>query len=418
MNCTMYPGKWSGTTQVPPSKSEAHRRLICAALTAGETQLTGFMPSQDMTATMDCLAALGASFAVQGDTVTVRGVPGRADFAPCMDCGESGSTLRFMMPIALAAGEGGCFHMHGRLSERPLAPYDPIFAACGVTQTRSGETLTLRGRLRAGGYTLPGNVSSQFVTGMLYALPLLADTSTLTVTPPVESAGYIHMTLQCLRESGIVLEEIGPWQWRIPGNQQYRAQNAALPGDWSQGAVLLCAGALGHAVRTAGLALDSTQGDCAALTVLHQLGACFTETPQGLVPAEAPLHGIIFSGRDIPDIVPVLALTCTQAVGESRITDCGRLRLKESDRFAATVELLTALGADIHGEGDTLVLHGPAPMHGGVTLDARNDHRLVMLLALAGSIADAPVTITGAEALRKSWPTFLNTILALGGHVA
>ena len=120
----------------------------------------------------------------------------------------------------------------------------------------------------------------------------------------------------------------------------------------------------------------------------------------------------------VSDIVPVLALTCTQAVGESRITDCGRLRLKESDRFAATVELLTALGADIHGEGDTLVLHGPAPLHGGVTLDARNDHRLVMLLALAGSIADAPVTITGAEALRKSWPTFLDTILALGGHIA
>lgn len=418
MQRTFYPGKWTGRAVVPPSKSEAHRRMICAALTAGETRLSGFMPSRDMTATMDCLRALGAGFREQDEKLVVCGAAGDAADAPTMDCGESGSTLRFMMPIALAVGQGGTFVMHGRLAERPLEPYDPIFDACGVTRTREGNTLTLRGKLKAGDYTLPGNVSSQFVTGMLYALPLLPGDSTLTVTLPVESAGYIDMTLQCLRESGIRVESIGDWQWHIPGGQHYQAKDAALPGDWSQGAVLLCAGALGHHVTTAGLALNSTQGDRAVLRVLEQLGTHFRQTSEGLEPMGGALTGACFSGRDIPDIVPVLAFTCTQAAGESRITDCGRLRLKESDRFAATVELLTALGANIRGEDDDLVIHGPTPLHGGVTLDARNDHRLVMLLALAASIANAPVTVTGTEALKKSWPTFVDTILALGGHIA
>ena len=339
-----------------------------------------------------------------------------------MDCGESGSTLRFLIPLALALGEGGGFLMGGRLGERPLEPYDPILEACGVTSRREstpqGVLLTLRGRLRPGNYTLPGDVSSQFVTGMLYALPLLPGDSTLTVTPPVESAGYIRMTLQCLADSGIRLEETGPYAWRIPGNQRYRATGGALPGDWSQGAVLLCAGALGHPVSVAGLDTASTQGDRAALDVLARLGVSFREEGGVLHPLGRTLRGATFSGRDIPDIVPVLALACTQAAGESRITGCGRLRLKESDRFAATVELLSALGADIHGEGDDLVVRGPTPLRGGVTLSARNDHRLVMLLALAATVAEGPVTVQGVEALNKSWPTFLTTYEALGGKVS
>ena len=274
MDRTFSPCALSGVAAVPPSKSEAHRRMICAALTPGETRLTGFLPSRDMTATMDCLSALGASFRVEGETLLVRGCGGPAAFAPRMDCGESGSTLRFLIPLALALGAGGGFLMGGRLGERPLEPYDPILEACGVTSYREstpqGVLLTLRGRLRPGNYTLPGDVSSQFVTGMLYALPLLPGDSTLTVTPPVESAGYIRMTLQCLADSGIRLEETGPYAWRIPGNQRYRATGGALPGDWSQGAVLLCAGALGHGVDVAGLDLASTQGDRAALDVLFQ----------------------------------------------------------------------------------------------------------------------------------------------------
>ena len=418
MDRTFFPCALSGAAAVPPSKSEAHRRMICAALTPGETVLTGFLPSRDMTATMDCLRALGAGFSLAEDALRIRGCAAPAAFAPSMDCGESGSTLRFLIPLSLSLGEGGAFLMRGRLGERPLEPYDPMLDACGVTRRREscpeGVRLTLRGHLRPGNYTLPGDVSSQFVTGMLYALPLLPGDSTLTVTPPVESAGYIRMTLQCLEDSGIRLEATGPYAWRIPGNQRYRARNGALPGDWSQGAVLLCAGALGHAVKVTGLDPRSTQGDRAVLTALSALGADFRWEGGALRPAGGRLRGACFSGSDIPDIVPALALVCTQAAGESRITGCGRLRLKESDRFAATVELLSALGADIRGEGDDLIIRGPTPLRGGV-LHTRNDHRLVMLLALAATVAADPVTVRGAEAIDKSWPTFFATYAALGG---
>ena len=229
---------------------------------------------------------------------------------------------------------------------------------------------------------------------MLYALPLMPGDSTLTVTPPVESAGYIRMTLQCLADSGIRLEETGPYAWRIPGNQRYRATGGALPGDWSQGAVLLCAGALGHPVDVAGLDLASTQGDRAALDA-GPAGCILPGGGRRSIPWENPC-GSHFQRPGHPGHrARAGTRTCTQATGESRITSCGRLRLKESDRFAATVELLSALGADIDGEGDDLVVRGPTPLRGGVTLSARNDHRLVMLLALAATVADGPVTVQG-----------------------
>lgn len=417
MERTFAPGTLRGTMQAPPSKSEAHRRMICAALASGCSHLSGFASSKDMEATMNCLTALGASFRAEGTQLTVTGVPGRADFAPAMDCGESGSTLRFLLPVSLAAGEGGRFLLHGRLGERPLSPYAPIFAACGVQWAQTAETVEVRGRLKPGRYTLPGNVSSQFVSGMLFALPLLAEDSFLQVEQPVESAGYIRMTVQCLQAHGIVLEELRPWVWRVPGNQRYQARDAQLPGDWSQGAVPLCAAALGHPVTVAGLPGETAQGDRAAAEVLARLGACPHITAEGWTCSGGALRGACFTGRDIPDIVPVLALVCTQAAGESRITDCGRLRLKESDRFAATVELLRALGAEIHGEGDDLVIRGPVRLQGGCTLSARNDHRLVMLLALAATLTVQPVTVQGVEALEKSWPTFLAQYAELGGSI-
>ena len=402
MNVTITPGLLRGAITPPPSKSQAHRLLIAAALADGESRIEHLADSQDIQATRRCMAALKA--------------PG--EDLPVLDCGESGSTLRFLIPVALALRGGGRFTGRGRLMERPQKPYFDLFDEKGIAYRQEDGVLTVQGRLTPGTFALPGDVSSQFVTGLLYALPLLPGDSTLTVTPPVESAGYIRMTLQCLADSGIHLEETGPYAWRIPGNQRYRATGGALPGDWSQGAVILCAGVLGHGVDVAGLDTASTQGDRAALDVLARLGVSFREEGGVLHPLGGTLRGATFSGRDIPDIVPVLALACTQAAGESRITGCGRLRLKESDRFAATVELLSALGADIHGEGDDLVVRGPTPLRGGVTLSARNDHRLVMLLALAATVAEGPVTVQGVEALNKSWPTFLTTYEALGGKVS
>lgn len=420
MDMTFFPAPLKGTVAAPASKSEAHRRMICAGLTRGATTLTGFMDSADMAATARCLKALGAAIEQADDCLTVTGYAKKPCKLPVLDCGESGSTLRFFVPIALAMAGGGIFRMHGRLGQRPMDVYRDLFVPRGV-RWRMGvgcdgaAELTVQGKLEAGHYVMPGNVSSQFVSGLMFALPLLSEDSTLTVQPPVESAGYIRMTLEALNQSGIQLEELSPFSWRIAGNQQYKGQNGHLAGDYSQAAVLCCAGALGHDVTVTHLAPVTTQGDRAVLAHLATLGAKVQEDASGVTVTAEKLTGATLDMADCPDIAPILALTCQLAEGESRLTGCGRLRLKECDRLAATVEVLNLLGGNARAEGDTIVIQGVKQLHGGVTLPDYNDHRMVMLGEIAASVAQEPVVVTGVEALNKSWPEFINVYKNLGG---
>ena len=420
MDMTFFPAPLKGTVAAPASKSEAHRRMICAGLTKGATTLNGFMDSADMAATARCLKALGASLCREEDSLTITGYAKKPCKLPVLDCGESGSTLRFFVPIALALTKGGVFRMHGRLGQRPMDVYRDLFVPRGV-RWRMGvgcdgaAELTVRGELEAGHYVMPGNVSSQFVSGLMFALPLLEEDSTLTVQPPVESASYINMTVEALTQSGIQLEEIAPFSWRIPGNQQYKAQDGALAGDYSQAAVLLCAAALGHDVTVTGLAPITTQGDRAVLKHLEALGAKVQEDGSGVSVRADSLHGASLDMSDCPDIAPILALVCQLTQGESRLNGCGRLRLKECDRLAATVETLNLLGGKAQAEGDAIVITGVEKLRGDVTLPDNNDHRMVMLGAVAASVADMPVTVTGVEALNKSWPEFINVYTNLGG---
>ena len=420
MDMTFFPAPLKGTVAAPASKSEAHRRMICAGLTRGATTLTGFMESADMAATARCLKALGAKVEQGENTLTITGYSKKPCKLPVLDCGESGSTLRFFVPIALAMAKGGVFRMHGRLGQRPMDVYRDLFVPRGV-RWRMGvgcdgaAELTVKGELEAGHYVMPGNVSSQFVSGLMFALPLLEEDSTLTVQPPVESAGYIRMTLESLTQSGIVMEEIAPFSWRIPGNQQYKAQDGHLAGDYSQAAVLACAGAMGHEVTVTHLAQETTQGDRAVLAHLAALGAKVQEDESGVTVTAEKLTGTTLDMADCPDIAPILALTCQLAEGESRLTGCGRLRLKECDRLAATVDVLNILGGNAKAEGDTIVVQGVKQLKGGVTLPDYNDHRMVMLGAIAASVAQEPVTLTGVQALNKSWPEFVNVYKELGG---
>ena len=420
MDMTFFPAPLKGTVAAPASKSEAHRRMICAGLTRGATTLTGFMESADMAATARCLKALGAKVEQGEKTLTITGYAKKPCKLPVLDCGESGSTLRFFVPIALAMAKGGVFRMHGRLGQRPMDVYRDLFVPRGV-RWRMGvgcdgaAELTVKGELEAGHYVMPGNVSSQFVSGLMFALPLLEEDSTLTVQPPVESAGYIRMTLEALTQSGIVMEEIVPFSWRIPGNQQYKAQDGHLAGDYSQAAVLACAGAMGHEVTVTHLAKETTQGDRAVLKHLAALGAKVQENASGVTVTAEKLTGTTLDMADCPDIAPILALTCQLAEGESRLTGCGRLRLKECDRLAATVEVLNVLGGNAKAEGDTIAVQGVKQLKGGVTLPDYNDHRMVMLGAIAASVAQEPVTVTGVQALNKSWPEFVNVYKELGG---
>ena len=420
MDMTFLPAHLTGTVAAPASKSEAHRRMICAGLTHGTTTLGGFMESADMAATARCLKALGARIELDRDRLTVTGFARKPCKLPVLDCGESGSTLRFFVPIALAMARGGVFRMHGRLGQRPMDVYRDLFVPRGV-RWRMGvgcdgaAELTVQGQLEAGHYVLPGNVSSQFVSGLMFALPLLAEDSTLTVEPPVESAGYIRMTVEALTQSGVVLEETAPFSWRIPGHQQYQAKDGRLSGDYSQAAVLLCAGALGHRVTVSHLARETTQGDRAVLKHLEALGAKVCEDETGVTVTADGLTGTALDMADCPDIAPVIALTCQLAAGESRLSGCGRLRLKECDRLAATVEILNLLGGNARAEGDAIVITGVRQLRGGVTLPDYNDHRMVMLGTLAASVAENPVTVAGVQALNKSWPEFINVYQKLGG---
>ena len=413
----------SGCAAAPASKSEAHRRMVCAGLSDGEVKLTGYMESADMAATQRCLKALGAEVRADGDVLTVRGGASKPGFMPVLDCGESGSTLRFFVPLAMTVAGGGVFRMHGRLGSRPMDVYRDLFVPHGVDWRMGAGAdgtaeLTIYGSLGPGRYELPGNVSSQFVSGLLFALPLLAGDSILTVKPPVESAGYIRMTIKAIAESGIKLEETAPFTWRIPGFQRYHAPSGPLHGDYSQAAVLLCAAALGHDVTVTGLAADTIQGDRAVLTHLAALGATVDEQDSGIAVRGGHLHGAVLDMSDCPDIAPMLALVCQLAEGESRLTRCGRLRLKECDRLEATVAILNRLGGSARIEGDDIIISGVDKLRGGVTLDNYNDHRMVMLAAVAASVTEEPVTVQGVEALNKSWPEFLKVYEALGGNIA
>lgn len=420
MDMTFFPAPLKGTVAAPASKSEAHRRMICAGLTRSATTLNGFMDSADMAATARCLKALGALLSREGDSLTITGYAKKPCKLPVLDCGESGSTLRFFVPIALAMAKGGVFRMHGRLGQRPMDVYRDLFVPRGV-RWRMGvgcdgaAELTVKGELEAGHYVMPGNVSSQFVSGLMFALPLLEEDSTLTVQPPVESAGYINMTVEALTQSGIQLEELSPFSWRIPGNQQYNAKDGALAGDYSQAAVLLCAAALGNEVKVTGLAPATTQGDRAVLKHLESLGAMVQEDASGVCVKADELCGTVLDMSNCPDIAPVLALVCQMSEGESRLTGCSRLRLKECDRLAATVETLNLLGGNARAEGDDIVITGVEKLRGDVTLPDYNDHRMIMMGAMAASVAEKAVKMTGVEALNKSWPEFINVYTNLGG---
>ncbi|MBR3764582.1 MAG: 3-phosphoshikimate 1-carboxyvinyltransferase [Clostridia bacterium] len=421
MEMTFTPAHLAGMAAAPASKSEAHRRMICAGLTKGKTTLTAYMDSADMAATRRCLRALGAATERGEDYLTLEGFAKKVKKLPVLDCGESGSTLRFFVPIALAMEGGGVFRMHGRLGQRPMDVYRDLFVPRGV-RWRMGvgcdgaAELTVQGQLEAGNYVMPGNVSSQFVSGLLFALPLLQEDSVLQVQPPVESAGYIRMTVEAIQASGVMMEEVAPFKWRIPGRQQYQARDCRLSGDYSQAAVLLCASALGHDVTVTGLEKVTTQGDAAVLEHLQALGAQVQEDENGIRVTADRLHGATLDMSNCPDIAPMMALVCQLAEGESRLTGCGRLRLKECDRLMATVEILNTLGGNARVVGNDMIIHGVKQLRGGVKLPDYNDHRMVMLAAIAAAGAEMPVIVTGTEALNKSWPEFLNVYAKLGGR--
>ena len=407
MNIRITPGLLSGTVTPPPRKSQAHRALIAAALSGGFSVLKGLARSQDIQATTDCLRAMGTYFEeLDGGAVRVHGlghsVPQhREDWLVQFDCGESGSTLRFLIPVALVVQGGGVFTGRGRLMERPQKPYFDIFDEKGIFYEQKDGALTVRGKLFPGEYLLPGNVSSQFVTGLLCALPLLESGSEIVLTSSLESRGYVDMTLDVLRDFGITVENQSYERFIVPGDQAYIPQNATIEADWSQAAFWYAAIALGSSLELEGLNAFSTQGDM-------EIVPCFLKM-QGRGAVELDMSGC-------PDLVPPLAIMSALRAGEvTRLDNAARLRMKESDRLATVAQTLNTLGAQVVEGPDSLKIWGQDSLAGGVAVDCCNDHRIAMMAAIAATRCEKPVTLLGAECVSKSYPNFWEEYKRLGG---
>ena len=396
MNVVVTPSPLSGAVRVPASKSVAHRLLICAALADGPTRVEIGATNRDVEATIACLTALGAGIERIDGCLTVSPAA-QIPEAATLDCGESGSTLRFLLPVAAALGTRARFIGHGRLPQRPNAPLVAALRAHGAAVDGDLLPLTVSGSLAGGLWELPGDVSSQYVTGLLFALPLLRGDSAIRLTTPLASADYVDMTLRALSRFGVAVEATGDG-WRVPGGQRYHApEAAAVEGDWSAAAFWLAANALGSDVRVEGLDPASAQGDRRVTALLGR--------PE-------------IDATHVPDLVPALAVAAACLPQRTVVTGAARLRLKESDRLQSVADMLKALGHNAAVTPDGLVIDGGRPgrcLDAIRVVDGTNDHRIVMAAAIAAAHGDAPVRILGAQAVEKSYPDFFRDFEALGG---
>jgi 3-phosphoshikimate 1-carboxyvinyltransferase len=411
----LRPAVLRGEVTPPPSKSEAHRAILCAALAGGVSRIRPVVRSKDIDATVAAVRALGAAASLDGEVLTVDGSGMFRNRQAEIDCAESGSTLRFLIPVAAAGGVEARFVGRGRLPQRPIGPYLDCLPQNGAAlQTEGGLPLATQGRLRPGEYRLPGNVSSQFVTGLLLALPLLPGDSEIRLTSPLESAGYVEMTLHAMGTFGVHAEKTESG-YHVPGNQRYRPCDYTVEGDWSQAAFFLAAGALGGSLRIRGLRRASTQGDRAAAELFARFGAAVSLQDDEVVVSPCTLRGIEVDAAGIPDLVPALAVTAAFAKGVTRITNAARLRIKESDRLAAVAQGILRLGGRVQELPDGLVIEGVPALMGGKVAGC-NDHRIVMAFAVAALRAKAAVEIDDAQSIQKSYPSFFEDYNRLGGH--
>ncbi len=449
MKAIIKPSKLNGAIQAPPSKSYAHRMLIGAALAGGESRLSGISQSEDMLATLDCIKALGADYRIDGTEVSISGVfaenleeklreklkekkesddsidsdTSQENGLPIFPCRESGSTLRFFIPIALAVGGGGVFTGAERLIERGVGVYEELFEGCGICVEKSTKCISVRGKLSAGHYKIRGDISSQFVTGMLFALSLLEEDSVIEVLPPVESRSYIDITIDVMKQFGVIVDEQEPNVFLVKGGQHYQSGNYQVEGDWSNAAFLYAFKTLGNDIEIEGLKEESVQGDRVCRELFAQL------LGKRIVSMQAPQFGgaqdilsdeqVDMEEKDIlsidisntPDLGPIL-FAVSAALRGGYFTGTKRLRIKESDRALAMAEELEKFGVKcLVGENEVIVLHSMLRKP-NVPLNGHNDHRIVMALSVLASITGGE--IEGAEAIRKSWPDFFE-IMKLRG---
>ena len=403
-----------GTLTVQPSKYLAHRLIIAAALAEGHSTLSPVYPGDDVLATSRAVETMGiARCKWQDETLLIDGGQ-PAHTGKRIDCNESGSTLRFLLPMPAIWGVEALFCGKDSLLQRPMHPYSEIFARQGITYQQEPTHIRVSGQLHPGLFELPGDVSSQFVTGLLFALPLLDGDSTLSLSSELESRGYADMTLDVLDQFGVSAFWENSRTLEIPGNQHYKPAQTTVSGDWAHAAFYLAAGVMGSSeLKLQGLD-PALKQDSQIAPILQSMGGDIQWDGKTLVARGSKLHGISVDGRNIPDLIPILAVAACAAEGETRIENVGRLRFKESNRLEGLAEQLCRLGGSVRVDGDNLLVSGRGELRGG-RVDALGDHRLAMSLAMASILCTEPVLLSGARSVAKSAPQFWQEYAELGG---
>lgn len=416
-----------GNILAQPSKSMAHRAIICASLANGTCKIDNVVLSDDISATLGAVTSLGAvvdikdSLNYQGrKLITISSNGSISSDEKTIDCIESGSTARFLMPITRLDSAPSTITGSGRLRERPFNIYKDLFTNIGITYKDNDGLMPiyLSGKLIPGKYSISGDVSSQFVSGLLFALPLLEGNSEINIIGVPQSLPYIQMTIQVLKEFGISIEYSNDYRkYMIPGNQSYKSKPMYIvEGDWSQAAFFSVMGAISGQITIEGLNPNSLQGDKVILDILKEMGAVPTFDEKGITFESSALKGITVDVSQCPDLVPAIAVAASKAEGVTSIINGARLRIKESDRLMTTCKELNALGADIIEKSDGLIINGKPGLVGGKA-HGSGDHRIVMAVASASSICSVPVVIEGYEAVKKSYPEFWDDFITLGGEV-
>ncbi len=410
MDIRITPHPLSGRAVMPPSKSAAHRNLICAALCKEESRITPHCSSEDIKATVGALRAIGAEICEDSSGYTAKSgnVPEKAR----LDFNESGSTARFIMPIAAALGINAACTGRGRLPERPMKLLTHQMREHGVSVDSDKLPITVSGKMTAGKFTFSGNVSSQYITGLMLAAPLLEGETEIELSSPLQSVGYVDMTISAMERFGVRVERTEQG-FKIEAGESYKAQCVETEGDWSTAAFFMSAAAIGGDVEISGLDFASRQGDMAALDVFAAFGADITLRDDVLHIKKGDLRGITVNAENIPDMVPAIAATAAFARGETVIKGAERLRIKESDRIKTTAAALRALSVEVTETDDGMIIKG-GKVKGGV-IDGANDHRIVMAFSVAAAYAEGESVISGAEAVRKSYPEFYESFRKLEG---
>ena len=426
MKIKIRPGKLNGTIEIPPSKSYSHRAVIAAALAENgkKSKIDNLKFSVDITTTTDIMENWGAEIERFESALEIIGNGGKvAPRDKYVQCNESGSTIRFLIPVGITSKNELVFDGKGKLVDRPLDSYYRIFDKQGLKYETTGGKLplTVNGKLKPGNYEIDGNISSQFITGLLYALPLLDGDSKLTINKNLESKGYIDLTLEILKLAGIEIVNNDYKSFDIRGNQIYKPFDYTVEGDYSQVAFWIVAGIISankdNEVKCLHVNKNSLQGDKEIIEIVERMGANLEILDDYVIVKPSKTKGTVIDISQCPDIAPILTVLAALSEGETRIINGERLRIKESDRITSIKTELNKLGANVAEEGDSLIIQGVEGFAGGVTVNAWNDHRIAMSLAIASTRCEKEIILEEAESVRKSYPHFWDDFVKMGGEI-